>query len=161
MMRVTRTLTHRRSATTLAGRLVENFGRPAEMRKLYASDVRWELPPSLGNISGPHEGIDAVAAFNRRVWEAVYFDAESQAGDACTVQILDEVGGADSASSAVRFIYKATYRNGHTPYENEYTVFVRARDGLIQEVFEGLDTMRSVNAFARKPVDHNPYRAPR
>jgi ketosteroid isomerase-like protein len=136
-------------ANTLAGQLVERFGRPEAMKQLYADDIRWSLSASLGKIAGPHEGLEAVLAFNHRIWEAVYFPEVE-------VEILDEVG--DEASSAVRFIYRATYRNNGAPYANHYTLFVRTRDGCIHEVFEALDTLASINAYAGHPADHNPYR---
>ena len=37
---------------TLAGRLVERFGRPDEMKALYADDIRWSLSRSLGPLAG-------------------------------------------------------------------------------------------------------------
>lgn len=139
-------------ANTLAGKLVERFGRPDEMKRLYASNIRWSLSRSLGKLAGPHEGFEAVLAFNRRIWEAVYFEDVE-------VEILDEIG--DEGSSAVRFIYRATYRNNDAPYENIYTLFAHSRNGRIHEVFEDLDTLASINAYAGHPVDHNPYRPER
>ena len=136
-------------AKTLAGKLVERFGRPDAMKALYAGDISWSLSTSLGKIAGPHRGLEAVVAFNQRIWDAVYFPEVE-------VEILDEVG--DDATSAVRFIYRATYRNNGAPYENHYTLFARARDGRIHEVFEALDTLASINAYAGHPADHNPYR---
>jgi ketosteroid isomerase-like protein len=137
-------------AKTLAGQLVKCFGQPQAMEALYAEDVRWSLSPSLGKIAGPHEGLAAVGAFNRRIWEAVYFPEVE-------VELLDELG--DGNASAVRFLYRATYRNNGAPYENQYALFVRSRDNRIHEVFESLDTLASINAYAGHPVDHNPYRS--
>ena len=136
-------------AKTLAAQLVERFGDPDTMKELYADDIRWSLSVSLGKIAGPYEGREAVEAFNRRIWEAVYHREVE-------VEILDDIG--DERASAVRFIYRATYRNNGAPYENQYTLFVRSDQGRIQEVFEGLDTLASINAYAGLPPDHNPYR---
>ena len=72
------------------------------------------------------------------------------------MELLDELG--DASASAVRFIYRATYRNNGAPYENQYALFARSRDNRIHEVFESLDTLASINAYAGHPVDHNPYR---
>ena len=80
----------------------------------------------------PMKGQEAVIAFNRSVWEDVYFPD-------CSVEILDEIGG--EALSAVRFIYRARYRASSLPYENEYTLFARGGLGGIREVFEALDTL--------------------
>ena len=139
-------------ARTLAGKLVERFGQPDEMKKLYAEDIRWSLSRSLGKLAGPHEGFEVVLAFNRRIWQAVFFEEVE-------VEILDEMG--DEDSSAVRFVYRATYRNNGVPYENYYSLFARTRQGRIYEVFEELDTLASINAYAGHPVDHNPYRPAR
>lgn len=73
-----------------------------------------------------------VLAFNRSVWEEVYFPDRS-------VEILDELG--DERLSAVRFVYRATYRASGLPYENEYTLFARSGPDGISEVFEALDTL--------------------
>jgi len=136
-------------AKTLAAKLVGRFGDPDAMKELYADDIRWSLSVSLGKIAGPYEGRDAVEAFNRRIWEAVYHREVE-------VEILDDLG--DERASAVRFIYRATYRNNGAPYENQYTLFVRSDQGRIREVFEGLDTLASINAYAGLAPDHNPYR---
>ena len=136
-------------AKMLAPQLVERFGDPDTMKELYADDIRWSLSVSLGKIAGPYEGREAVEAFNRRIWDAVYHREVE-------VEILDDIG--DERASAVRFIYRATYRNNGAPYENQYTLFVRSDQGRIQEVFEGLDTLASINAYAGLPPDHNPYR---
>ena len=121
---------------TLAGRLVRAFGDVTAMAAMYAEDVVWTLSKSLGPaVAGPHVGKAATIAFNRFVWTDVYVPAS------VTVEVLDEIGGEDG-KSAVRFIYRARRFAGQA-YENEYTVFVRSRDGMITEVFEALDTRRA------------------
>lgn len=137
------------AATTLTGRLVEAFGDPETMRTLYSDDITWTMTKSLGSIAGPYVGREAVGAFNERVWGSLYLPEVE-------VEILDEVG--DDELGAVRFIYRATLRRSGEPYELEYVVFARGRDGLLTEVFESLDTLGSTNLFAGKAVDVNPYR---
>lgn len=119
------------SVTTPAGRLVSAFGDVEKMAALYAPEIEWSLSASLP-YPRPMKGRDAVIAFNRSVWEDVYFPD-------CSVEILDEIGG--EALSAVRFIYRARYRASGLPYENEYTLFARGGLGGIREVFEALDTL--------------------
>ncbi|MEO8298132.1 MAG: nuclear transport factor 2 family protein [Burkholderiales bacterium] len=125
--------------TTPAGRLVSAFGDPARMAALYAPHIEWSLPASLSTLPRPMVGRDAVAAFNRAVWEVHYFPD-------CTVEILDETG--DAQRSAVRFIYRATARDdARTRYENHYTLFARSGPDGITEVFEDLDTLAMVEVL--------------
>lgn len=119
------------SVTTPAGRLVSAFGDVDKMSALYAPDIEWSLSASLP-YPRPMKGREAVIAFNRSVWEDVYFPD-------CTIEILDEIGG--ESLSAVRFIYRARYRASGLPYENEYTLFARGGPEGIREVFEALDTL--------------------
>ncbi|KAI9031465.1 ketosteroid isomerase-related protein [Hyaloraphidium curvatum] len=127
---------------TPAGRLVALFGRPDEMRALYAPDVQWSLSASLP-FPRPMKGIDAVWEFNKSVWGVHHFPD-------CTVEILDECG--DERSSAVRFIYRARFRDTGGAYENEYTLFARAGEGGITEVFEALDTLALTERRSGKEV---------
>jgi len=119
------------TSRTPAGRLVSAFGDVEKMSALYAPEIAWSLSASLP-YPRPMQGREAVLAFNRSVWEEVYFPD-------CTVEILDELG--DERLSAVRFIYRATYRASGLPYENEYTLFARGGPEGISEVFEALDTL--------------------
>lgn len=120
---------------TPARRPVEAFGDCDAMRSIYADDVVWRLNHSLAdNVKGPHVGIDAVAAFNRAVFEKFYEPGSVR------VRIHDEIG--DDGSSVVRFDFGATTARGHE-YDVEYALFARARAGLIVEVVELLDTAAS------------------
>lgn len=130
------------TTATPAGRLVRAFGDVEKMAVLYAPEIRWSLPASLP-YPHPMTGRDAVLAFNRSVWEEVYFPD-------CTVEILDELGG--EALSAVRFIYRARYRATGGAYENEYTLFARGGAEGITEVFEGLDSLAIFDAMSAAPV---------
>lgn len=116
---------------TPAGHLVSAFGDVEKMSTLYAPEIEWSLSASLP-YPRPMKGRDAVLAFNRSVWEEVYFPD-------CTVEILDELG--DESLSAVRFIYRAKYRGSNLSYENEYTLFARGGPDGITQVFEALDTL--------------------
>lgn len=124
---------------TPAGRLVSAFGDVDRMAALYAPGIEWSLSASTP-YPRPMQGFDAVTAFNREVWTKHYLPD-------CTVEILDEVG--DENASAVRFIYRATFRSDGRIYENEYTVFVRSGPEGIREVFEALDTAHARDVARR------------
>lgn len=115
---------------TPAGRLVSAFGDVEAMAAMYAPDVEWSLPASLG-LPRPMRGRAAVIAFNREVW-TVHYRAD------CSVKILDEAG--DERASAVRFIYRAHSNAMNRLYENEYTLFARSGPEGISAVFEAMDT---------------------
>ena len=132
----------------MARTLVEAFGDVETMQKLYDDDIVWYMSKSLGPIAGPYEGRDAVIAFNNRVWGKFYLPDVQ-------VEILDDVGNEET--SAVRFIYSATMARSEKVYKLEYTLFARAKNGKLTEVFEGMDTLGSANLFADKPLDLNPY----
>ena len=128
--------------STPAGRLVSAFGDVAAMSRLYADDIEWSLPAGLP-FPRPMKGKPAVIAFNTAVWTDSYHPD-------CTVEILDETG--NEASSAVRFIYRARFRDTGKPYENEYTLFARSNAAGISHVFEALDTIALIDILAGQPV---------
>lgn len=119
---------------TPAGDLVRAFGDAEAMSKLYADNVRWELP--AGSQLPALTGKDAVVAFNREVWSTHYRPD-------CRVEIHDELQDGDR--SAVRFTYHAYSNHAQRPYTNDYTVFVRSGEDGIEEIFEAFDTVVSMN----------------
>ena len=131
------------SDRTPAGKLVAAFGNPVEMSLLYSPDVQWSLSASLTQFPRPIDGKDAVVAFNESIWRDVYLPD-------CTTEILDEVG--DDSSSAVRFIYRATFVRSGIAYENEYSLFARSGHDGIFAIFEGLDTAALLDAMTGQPV---------
>lgn len=141
------------NSPTPARRLVEAFGDCELMASMYTDDVVWRLSYSLApNIAGPHVGKDAVTAFNEAVFGKFY-----EAGSV-SVDLHDEIG--DEASSVVRFDFHAMSTRGH-PYDVEYALFVKTRDGLICEVVEMLDTLASSeqhkgNRLGVPPSSSNP-----
>ena len=58
--------------TTPAGDLVRAFADVDRMDAMYADEIVWTLPASLGPAAGPHHGREAVVAFNRAVWGQYY-----------------------------------------------------------------------------------------
>ena len=114
---------------TPAGRLVDAFGNPAQMREMYSDRIKWWLPKSMSNVPHPLDGIEAVSQFNTYVWTDLY------RAD-CTVEVLAEIGNEEL--SAVRFIYRAYNKLIGQNYENSYTLFVKKGDDGIFEVFEDI-----------------------
>ncbi len=133
------------STATPARRLVEAFGDVAAISPRCTptmwsggSTTRW-----LPNIAGPHEGKDAVVGFNTAVFTKFYEPGSVQ------VDIHDELG--DEASSVVRFDFHAMSRRGN-PYDVEYVLFVKTRDGQVYDVVELLDTHASNEQHAGRRV---------
>jgi ketosteroid isomerase-like protein len=120
--------------STLAGDLARALGDVAAMQQLYADDISWTLPVTLGRIGGTHEGKDAVIAFNKVSLGPYSKDAGTE------TDIHDESGAGDF--SAARFAVRSTVTATGEIYENEYVILVRGRDGKIVEVFEYLDTLK-------------------
>lgn len=102
------------------------------MSALYSDDLVWTLPPSLGVLSGPFVGREAVLAFNEGINRA--YEPTSM-----RVEILDDIDMGNL--SAARFKFSATMLPSGEPWQGEYSMFVRARDGKIIEVHERLDTL--------------------
>jgi ketosteroid isomerase-like protein len=121
--------------STLAGDLARALGDADAMQQLYADDISWTLPTSLGRIGGTHQGKDAVIAFNK-ISLAAY---DKSAG--FHVDIHDELKGEGDSSSA-RFSVRSTVGATGEVYENEYVLLVRGHDGKITEIVEYLDTLK-------------------
>ena len=121
--------------STLAGDLARALGDVDSMQELYADDINWTLPVTLGRIGGTHEGKEAVVALNK-ISLAAY---SKSAG--FHVEIHDELNG-EGDSSLARYTCRSTVGVTGEDYENEYVLLVRARDGKIIEVVEYLDTLK-------------------
>lgn len=120
--------------STLAGDLARALGDVTAMQKLYADDISWTLPVTLGRIGGTHEGKDAVIAFNK-ISLGPY--AQSAGLD---IDIHEEVGLGEV--SVARFTTRAKVSATGETYENEYLLLVRGQDGKITEIVEYLDTLK-------------------
>jgi ketosteroid isomerase-like protein len=119
--------------STLAGDLARALGNVDAMQQLYADDISWTLPLTLGRIGGTHVGKDAVIAFNKISLGPYSKSAGTK------VEIHHEFGAGDF--SAARFTTRSTVKATDEAYENEYALLVRGRDGKISEVHEYLDTL--------------------
>ena len=92
-------------------------------------------------------GKDAVVGFNTAVFTKFYEPGSVR------VDIHDELG--DESSSVVRFDFHAMSRRGN-PYDVEYVLFVKTRDGLVYDVVELLDTHASNEQHAGRRVERSP-----
>jgi hypothetical protein len=52
----------------------------------------------------------------------------------------------------VRFIYRARFKPSGAPYENEYTLFARADEAGIREVFEAMDSLAILDQREGAPI---------
>ena len=120
--------------STLAGDLAHALGDADAMQKLYADDVSWTLPVTLGRIGGTHVGKEAVMALNK-----MSFGAYSKPSGT-PVEVHHEFSAGDF--SAARFTTRMTVKATGEAYENEYALLVRGRDGKISEIHEYLDSLK-------------------
>ncbi|MDR7159122.1 nuclear transport factor 2 family protein [Arthrobacter sp. BE255] len=121
--------------STLAGDLAHALGNVAAMQELYADDITWTLPVTLGRIGGTHEGKEAVVALNK-----MSFGAYDRA--AGTDVDIHEEFEAEGGRSVARIRARLTVRATGEGYENDYVLLVRGREGKIVEVVEYLDTLK-------------------
>ena len=121
--------------STLAGDLARALGDVAAMQQLYADDISWTLPVTLGRIGGTHQGKEAVVAFNK-ISLAAY---DKSAGT--DVKIHEEFD-AEGGRSVARIRVCSTVGATGEGYENEYVLLVRGSGGKIVEVVEYLDTLK-------------------
>lgn len=124
--------------STLAGDLARALGDADAMQALYADDISWTLPSTLGRIGGTHEGKEAVFAFNKISLAAYDRDAGMQAE-------IHEEFDAEGGRSVARLRVRATVRATGEGYDNEYVLIVRGSDGKIVEVNEYLDTLKTMH----------------
>lgn len=129
-----------KNATELLQQHIETLvGNPAQWRELLAEDIVWELPyaPSLGH----------PAKLEGR--EAVIRHADWFAGAVSQFRFLDvEILSAASPQHAVARVRAEGHidATGRT-YEQEYVVFLTARDGAIAHLCEYFDPVRAALAL--------------
>ncbi|MEU0316771.1 nuclear transport factor 2 family protein [Nocardioides sp. NPDC006273] len=123
--------------STLAGDLARALGDVDAMQALYADDIAWTLPSTLGRIGGTHQGKDAVIAFNK-----ISLAAYEKAG---THAEIHEEFDADGGRSIARMRVRSTVKSTGEGYDNEYVLIVRGVDGKIIEVNEYLDTLKTMH----------------
>jgi uncharacterized protein (TIGR02246 family) len=114
------------SARELLTALVDAFGDAERVTELLAPDAQWWITPTVGVLGSPTVGRDAIRAAMRVIFGQLYADVDT------TVHHLL----CDHDMGATRFTMRATALfAGGQPYENEYSVWVQVRDGLIVRVW--------------------------
>jgi ketosteroid isomerase-like protein len=124
-------------ARDLAVRLVSSFGDPDAIAPLLAADVEWWITPTIEVFPHHMVGRDQVLEAMRFVFGQVYADVR--------VTVHHALG--DGEMGVVRITLQARAL-GAVDYENEYALFVQARDGLISRVWEYVDMQHAMNQLA-------------
>jgi ketosteroid isomerase-like protein len=124
-------------ARDLAVRLVSSFGDPDSIAPLLAADVEWWITPTIEVFPHHMVGRDQVLEAMRFVFGQVYADV--------SVTVHHALG--DGEMGAVRITLQARALDA-VDYENEYALFVQARDGLISRVWEYVDMQHAMNQLA-------------
>ena len=121
----------------LAVALVSSFGDPDAIAALVADDVEWWISPAVEVFPHHMVGREMVEETMRFVFGQVSADPQ--------VTIHHAIGEGDMG--AVRITMRARAL-GSVDYENEYALFVQARDGLITRVWEYVDMQHAMNQLA-------------
>jgi ketosteroid isomerase-like protein len=127
-----------RSAKELAVGLIESFGDPDATVALMTEDCEWWVTPATGVLGSPTVGRDAIHAAMRTIYDTLYRDTAPV--------VRDVIGEGNQAAVRITFRAKARFA-GDRPYENEYCLWVRARGGLIERVWEYLDVAHAASQF--------------
>ena len=125
------------TAKELALEIVNRFGDADAVTALLAEDVEWWISPTVEVFPHHMVGRDAVAETMRLVFGQIYADVR--------VTVNGAIGEGDQA--AVRITMRARAL-GTVDYENEYALFVQARDGLVTRVWEYVDMQHAMNQLA-------------
>jgi ketosteroid isomerase-like protein len=118
----------------LAVALVSSFGDPDAIAALVADDVEWWISPAVEVFPHHMVGREMVTETMRFVFGNVYADPR--------VTIHHAIAEEDIA--AVRITLRARAL-GTVDYENEYSLWVRARDDRIVRVWEYVDLQHATN----------------
>lgn len=111
---------------------------PAAWRKLFAEDAVMELPFAPPHVPGVTKGIDMIDKSVRGFFEQ-FRDFQIKVKDIYPVE------GEDAAFA--EFAVTATVISTNKTYDQDYVLFVRAKDGKIVLYREYLNPMRIVAAF--------------
>ena len=118
--------------------LVGALGDADRVCALLAPDAQWWITPTVGVLASPTVGRDAIYESMRTIFGELYADVRT-----CVHHTL-----VDNDIGAARFTLFATalFAEGR-PYENEYSMWVRADGGAIVRVWEYLDVAHSLGQF--------------
>jgi uncharacterized protein (TIGR02246 family) len=118
------------STENLLRELVSAFGDAEAVCAVLAEDAEWWITPTVGVLGSPSRGRDSIAAAMEVIFGQLYKDVRTQ--------IRHLISDGDIGSARFTMHATASYA-GDKPYENEYCVWIRQRDGAIDRVWEYLD----------------------
>jgi ketosteroid isomerase-like protein len=118
------------SARDLALALIDSFGDPEATAGLLTEDAQWWVTPSVGILASPTTGRDAICAAMKTIYSTLYRDVQTT--------VHDVIAEGDQAVVRICFCATALFADNR-PYENEYCLWVRCRNGRIEQVWEYLD----------------------
>jgi ketosteroid isomerase-like protein len=121
----------------LAVALVSRFGDPDAIAPLLADDVEWWITPSITVFPHHMVGRERVLETMRYVFGDVYADVD--------VTIHTAIGEGDTGAVRITLAARAL---GSVDYENEYALFVEARDGRVARVWEYVDMQHAMSQLA-------------
>ncbi|MGW2512226.1 nuclear transport factor 2 family protein [Streptomyces scopuliridis] len=123
-------------AGELATKIVEAAGDPDTIASLISEDVTWWITPSIPAeiMESVTHGREAMRENLRRVFSTLY-----QTGTVRTV-VHDVIS--EGNLGAARWKMTGRFKNG-APFENDYALWVEAKDGLVVRVWEYTDTAHS------------------
>lgn len=126
------------STRELLTALVAAFGDADRVTELLAPDAQWWISPSVGVLGSPTIGRDAIRDAMRVIFGQLYTDVHTTVHHALVE--------ADMGAARFTMTASALFADGR-PYENEYSVWVQARDGVIVRVWEYLDVAHATGQF--------------
>ena len=130
------------SPADLASQLVRAFGRPDDIAAILTDDAAWWISPSVPEELLPSltKGRQHIHANMKRVFDGDFYDGP-------TMSVVIHHAIAQGNMGVVRFTLSGNYRRGGT-YNNEYTVWIEARDTMIAQVWEYVDVAHAFTQMA-------------
>jgi len=122
----------------LLTQLVSAFGDVDAITALLAPDAQWWITPSVGVLGSPTIGRESIRESMQVIFGQLYQEVRTVVHHVLVEQTM----------GAARFTMFATanFANGQ-PYENEYSIWIRVQDSMIDRVWEYLDTAHVVSQF--------------
>jgi ketosteroid isomerase-like protein len=126
---------------TLIRQLVESFGDPDATIALVHEDATWHVFTGTSTpLTGAHNGKDAIEKLHRTVFGEMY--------DVSTLDVEIHSVTGDGDQAALRFTLNAKMTWG-PEYHIDYAIFIKARDGKVEEAWEYLDSLAASEQVAR------------
>lgn len=119
-------------------------GRLHDARDMVAEDATWQSPPSLAG--GPYKGRDEIFGTYIAIDDEL-FETGTRSYD---FEILNAIADEGSAAIEIRHFDKTA--DGE-PYQSEYHMLYRIRDGKIWQVKEYFDSLFMKQAFDQQGIE--------